>query len=60
MSDNFIDVRYELLLKEVGLLRGELGSLLVAELDDEAEQTIMQARGCALISKRVVSPKPRQ
>lgn len=48
MSDNFIDVRYELLLNEVGLLRCELGSLPVAELDDEAEQTIMQARAVAL------------
>lgn len=44
MSDNLIDVQYDLLLKDVGLLRGELGSLPTADLDDEVEQAILQAR----------------
>ena len=43
MSDNFIDVQYDLLLKDVGLLRGELGSLPAADLDDEVEQAILEA-----------------
>jgi putative dehydrogenase len=33
MSDNLIDVQYDLLLKDVGLLRGELGSLPAADLN---------------------------
>lgn len=32
MSDNFIDVQYDLLLKDVGLLRGKIGSLPAANL----------------------------
>jgi putative dehydrogenase len=44
MSDNLIDVQYDLLLKDVGLLRGELGSLPAADLNDEVEQAILQAR----------------
>ena len=44
MSDNLIDVQYDLLLKDVGLLRGELGSLPTAELNDDVEQAILQAR----------------
>ena len=48
MSDNFIDVQYDLLLKDVGLLRGEVGSLPAAELGDGVEQEILQAR--ALLS----------
>ena len=44
MSDNFIDVQYDLLLKDVGLLRGEIGSLPAADLNDEVEQAILQAR----------------
>jgi hypothetical protein len=48
MSDNFIDVQYDLLLKDVGLLRGEVGSLPAAELGDEVEQEVLQAR--ALLS----------
>ncbi|MEZ7236530.1 NAD(P)-binding domain-containing protein [Rhodococcus sp. GXMU-t2271] len=44
MGDNLIDVQYDLLLKDVGLLRGELGSLPAADLDDDVEQAILQAR----------------
>jgi len=44
MGDNLIDVQYDLLLKDVGLLRGELGSLPAAELNDDVEQAILQAR----------------
>ena len=44
MSDNLVDVQYDLLLKDVGLLRGELGSLPTANLDDDVEQAILQAR----------------
>ena len=44
MSDNFIDVQYDLLLKDLGLLRGEFGSLPVADLNDNVEQEILQAR----------------
>ena len=44
MSDNLIDVQYDLLLKDVELLRGELGSLPTAELNDDVEQAILQAR----------------
>jgi putative dehydrogenase len=44
MSDNFVDVQYDLLLKDVGLLRGELGSLPAADLDDEVEKAILEAR----------------
>lgn len=44
MSDNLIDVQYDLLLKDVGLLRGELGSLPTGELDEGVEQAILQAR----------------
>ncbi len=48
MSDNFIDVQYDLLLKDVGLLRGAIGSLPAADLDDDVEQAIVHAR--ALLS----------
>ena len=48
MSDNFIDVQYDLLLKDAGLLRGEIGSLPAADLDDDVEQAILHAR--ALLS----------
>ncbi|MEN0134581.1 MAG: NAD(P)-binding domain-containing protein [Rhodococcus sp. (in: high G+C Gram-positive bacteria)] len=44
MSDNLVDVQYDLLLKDVGLLRGELGSLPAANLDDDVERAILQAR----------------
>ncbi|KIS27430.1 hypothetical protein TV39_10075 [Arthrobacter sp. SPG23] len=44
MSDNLIDVQYDLLLKDVGLLRGELGSLPTGDLNDDVEQAILQAR----------------
>lgn len=44
MSDNVIDVQYDLLLKDVGLLRGELGSLPTGDLNDDVEQAILQAR----------------
>jgi 3-hydroxyisobutyrate dehydrogenase/putative dehydrogenase len=47
-SDNLIDVQYDLLLKDVGLLRGEIGSLPAASLDDDVEEAILQAR--ALLS----------
>ena len=45
MGDNFTDAQYDLLLKDVGLLRGEIGSLPVADLNDDVEQAILQARG---------------
>jgi len=48
VDDNVIDVRYDLLLKDVGLLRGEIGSLPAADLNDEVEQAILEAR--ALLS----------
>jgi 3-hydroxyisobutyrate dehydrogenase-like beta-hydroxyacid dehydrogenase len=44
MSDNLIDVQYDLLLKDVGLLRGELGTLPTGDLNDDVEQAILQAR----------------
>ena len=44
MSDNLVDVQYDLLLKDFGLLRGEIGDLPAADLDDGIEQTILQAR----------------
>lgn len=44
MSDNFTDVQYDLLLKDVGLLRGEIGSLPATDLNDDVEQAILQAR----------------
>ena len=44
MSDNLIDVQYDLLLKDVGLLRGELGTLPTGDLNDDVEQSILQAR----------------
>ncbi|WP_370181978.1 NAD(P)-binding domain-containing protein [Rhodococcus wratislaviensis] len=48
MSDNLVDVQYDLLLKDVGLLRGEIGALPAGGLDDDVEQAILQAR--ALLS----------
>jgi putative dehydrogenase len=48
MSDNLIDVQYDLLLKDVGLLRGEIGSLPTTNLDNDVEQAILHAR--ALLS----------
>lgn len=44
MSDNLIDVQYDLLLKDLDLLRGELGSLPATDLDEGIEQAILQAR----------------
>ena len=44
MSDNLVDVQYDLLLKDVGLLRGELGALPVLDLDEEVEESILRAR----------------
>lgn len=44
MSDNLIDVQYDLLLKDLDLFRGELGSLPAADLDEGGEQAILQAR----------------
>jgi 3-hydroxyisobutyrate dehydrogenase-like beta-hydroxyacid dehydrogenase len=44
MSDNFADVQYDLLLKDVGLLLGEVGSLPAADLGEDVEQAILQAR----------------
>ena len=44
MSDNLVDVQYDLLLKDVGLLRGELGSLPAADLGDDVELEILRAR----------------
>ncbi|GED88941.1 hypothetical protein TNCT6_60260 [Streptomyces sp. 6-11-2] len=45
MSDNFSEVQYDLLLKDVGLLRGEIGSLPATDLSGDVEQEILQARG---------------
>lgn len=44
MSDNFIDLQYDLLLKDAALLRGEIGLLPAVDLDDDVEQSILQAR----------------
>ncbi|WP_168709269.1 hypothetical protein [Arthrobacter sp. PAMC25564] len=44
MSDNLIDVQYDLLLKDVGLLRGELGTLPTGSLNADVEQAISRAR----------------
>jgi 3-hydroxyisobutyrate dehydrogenase-like beta-hydroxyacid dehydrogenase len=44
MSDNLIDVQYDLLLKDVGLLQGEIGPLPAVDLNDEVEQAILHAR----------------
>lgn len=44
IGDNLIDVQYDLLLKDVGLLRGELGSLPTGDLDDDVEKAILRAR----------------
>jgi len=43
-SDNFIEVQYDLLFKDIGLLRGEIGSLPAGGPDDDVEQAILQAR----------------
>ena len=48
MSDNLVDVQYDLLLKDVGLLIGEIGSLPAVDVTGEVEQDILQAR--ALLS----------
>jgi L-threonate 2-dehydrogenase len=44
MSDNLVDVQYDLLLKDVELLRAEIGSLPTGNLDDDVEQSILRAR----------------
>lgn len=45
MSDNLIDVQYDLLLKDVGLLEGELGALPPVQLDQQdVEAAMLQAR----------------
>jgi putative dehydrogenase len=44
MSDNLIDVQYDLLLKDIGLLRGEIESLPPGGLDDDVERAILRAR----------------
>ena len=50
MSDNLVDVQYDLLLKDVGLLEDAIGSLPAADLDPGAvESEIEQAR--ALLSQ---------
>ena len=53
MSDNLVDVQYDLLLKDVGLLRGEIGALPAVDLGDDVEQAILQAR--KLLGSRSVS-----
>lgn len=44
MSDHFTDVQHDLLLKDVGLLRTETGSLPVADLGGDVDEVIRQAR----------------
>ncbi|CAM5401816.1 NAD(P)-dependent oxidoreductase [Streptomyces hirsutus] len=44
MSDNIKDVAYDLLLKDVGLLRTELQHLPVTDLDGDVEGQILAAR----------------
>lgn len=44
MSDNVEDVAYDLLLKDVGLLRTELQHLPVTDLDGDVEGQILAAR----------------
>lgn len=43
-GDNFGDVQYDLLLKDVRLLSGEVGSLPSTDLGGDVEQQILQAR----------------
>jgi putative dehydrogenase len=56
MSDNLVDVQYDLLLKDVGLLIGEIGSLPAADVTGEVEQDILQAR--ALLSAHPHTREP--
>ncbi|MGV9867702.1 NAD(P)-dependent oxidoreductase [Rhodococcus koreensis] len=44
MSDNFIDVQDDLLLKDVELLRSEIGALPTTDFDAAAAQSIQDAR----------------
>lgn len=44
MSNNLVDVQYDLLLKNVQLLRDDLGELPVLDLAEGVEQQILQAR----------------
>lgn len=44
MSDNFSDVQYDLLIKDVRLLTGEVGSLPATDLEGDIEQEILRAR----------------
>ena len=44
MSDNFLELQYDLLLKDAALRRGEIGSLPAVDIDDDVEQSILQAR----------------
>lgn len=44
MGDNFADVQYDLLLKDVGLLRGEIDSLPSVDLGGDVEEEILRAR----------------
>lgn len=44
VSDHFADVQYDLLLKDVGLLRGEVGALPPVDLTDGVGDAIAHAR----------------
>jgi 3-hydroxyisobutyrate dehydrogenase/putative dehydrogenase len=44
MSNTFIDLQYDLLLEDAALLRGEIGSLPAVDIEDDVEQSILQAR----------------
>jgi 3-hydroxyisobutyrate dehydrogenase-like beta-hydroxyacid dehydrogenase len=44
VSDNFVDVPFDLLLKDVGLLRGEIGPLPAGSLSEGVAQEILDAR----------------
>lgn len=44
VSDNLADVPYDLLLKDVGLLQGEIGTLPAGGLNEDVEQAIIDAR----------------
>ena len=48
MSDNFIDVQYDLLLKDETLLRGEIGSLPAADLNDGIERRSFKRVRCCV------------
>jgi 3-hydroxyisobutyrate dehydrogenase-like beta-hydroxyacid dehydrogenase len=56
VSDNFVDVPFDLLLKDVGLLRGEIGPLPAGSLSEGLAQEILDAR--TLLAPKLRSCRP--